>query len=312
MTYSKRRIAAALGLFTLTAPVAFAQPARLEFEVASIKPAAPITNKEGKFRIGMRVDAGRMEYTFVSLRDCIRTAYRVKDYQVQGPDWLADVRFDIVAKLPEGASIDQVPEMLQTLLADRFKLALHHESKEHSVYALVVGKNGPKLAASDPDARIDFVEPKAAAEATARASGGLAGGGMRQAMVFASGGKPAAAGGMSITMGSNGAQMEAKKMTLAGLADMLSRFVDRPVVDMTEIQGTYDFSLEMASDQLMQMKGTVRAGGDAGGGPVESADGGPGATIFQSIQKYGLKLEPRKAPIDMLVVDRIEKTATEN
>jgi len=101
-------------------------------------------------------------------------------------------------------------------------------------------------------------------------------------------------------------------MTLAGLADMLSRFVDRPVVDMTEIQGIYDFSLEMASDQLMQMKGAVRAGGDAGGGPAEAADGGPGATVFQSIQKYGLKLEPRKAPMDRLVVDRIEKTATEN
>jgi len=199
MTCSKRPIAAVLGLFALTVPVAFAQPApRLEFEVASIKPAAPITNKEGKFRIGMRVDASRMEYTFASLRDCIRTAYRVKDYQVQGPDWLADARFDMVAKLPEGASIDQVPEMLQALLADRFKLSLHHESKEHSVYALVVGKNGPKLTTPDPDARIDFVGPKAAAEATARASGGLAGGGVRQSMVFASGGKPAAAGGMSI------------------------------------------------------------------------------------------------------------------
>src|SRR5258708_1068065 len=94
MTYQPRPRPPMLGIFMLTVTAAFAQPApRIEFEGASIKPAAPITNKEGKFRVGMRVDAVRMDYIFVSLRECIQTAYRVKDYQIQGPAWLADTRF---------------------------------------------------------------------------------------------------------------------------------------------------------------------------------------------------------------------------
>ena len=279
-------------LFACAAGVALAQSTpRPEFEVASIKPAAPITNLARKVRIGMHVDAGRMEYLFGSLRDCIRTAYHLKDYQIQGPDWLADTRFDIVAKLPEGATIEQVPEMLQALLAARFHLELHRDSKEHSVYALVPGKNGPKLTASTQDA----ADPKPRAAVLA-------------------GDKPAAAGGISISTGPNGAQMQAKQMTLPGLADMLSRFVDRPVIDMTGVDGEYDFSLDVAMDQLMQMKGGLRAGGgDGGKAAAESAATAEiGATIFQSIQKYGLKLEPRKAQVETLVVDRVEKSPTEN
>src|ERR1022692_4435387 len=91
---------AVLGLFALAASGALAQPVpRLEFEVASIEPAASM--KGGEM---MSVDAGRLDYSNVALRDCIRVAYRIKDYQVEGPDWLAGARFDIVAKLPGGAT----------------------------------------------------------------------------------------------------------------------------------------------------------------------------------------------------------------
>src|SRR6516164_1966598 len=91
---------------------AFGQPA---FEVASIKPADP--SPMGQIQIRMGTDAGMLRYTNVSLKDCIRVAYRVKDFQIEGPDWIGDTRFNITAKLPEGAATDQVPEMLQKLLA---------------------------------------------------------------------------------------------------------------------------------------------------------------------------------------------------
>src|ERR1051326_6461347 len=178
---SPKRPMAVIAVFCGVVAGTLAQTApRPEFEVASIRPAAPITNLQGKTRIGMRVDAGRMEYSFGSLRDLIRTAWRLKDYQVQAPGWLADARFDIAAKLPDGASIDQTPEMLQALLAERFKLEVHHETREHPVYALVVAKNGPKLTASAPDA-----------------DGGSAGA-ARTAALSAALGKPAAGRGVAI------------------------------------------------------------------------------------------------------------------
>src|ERR1035441_9283141 len=125
------------------------------FEVASVKPAAPLDRSQmlsGQMHVGMKVDAARVDIGSMSLAELIRVAYRVKAYQVSGPDWMASERFDVLAKLPEGASSGQVPEMLQALLAERFKLSVHRESKEHAVYALVVGKNGPKLKESAPDA----------------------------------------------------------------------------------------------------------------------------------------------------------------
>jgi hypothetical protein len=122
--------------------------------VAPVKPAVPIdfsAATAGKMRIGMTIDAARAEFRYLSQADLVRMAYRVKSYQVAGPDWIKTERHDIVAKLPEGASRDQVPEMLQSLLADRFKLTLHREQKEHAVYALVVGKGGLKLKEAGPD-----------------------------------------------------------------------------------------------------------------------------------------------------------------
>ncbi len=92
----------------------------------------------------MRMDAGMLRYR-LTLKDYIRVAYRVNEFQVQGPDWIARAMFDVNAKLPAGASRGQVPEMLQSLLADRFQLKLRRETKEQSVYALVADKKGANL-----------------------------------------------------------------------------------------------------------------------------------------------------------------------
>ena len=122
------------------------------FEVASIKPSEPITPAmvaAGKLHAGMKIDGKRVDIGNFSLMQLICKAYDVKPYQVSGPSWLQAVglagqRFDIVANLPEGATKEQVPQMLQNLLAERFKLAIHQASKDQAVYAMVIGKGGPE------------------------------------------------------------------------------------------------------------------------------------------------------------------------
>ncbi len=271
------------------------------FEVASIKPAQPMPM--GRMMIGMNADAGMLRYTNVSLKDCIRAAYRVEEFQIQGPDWLGSQRFDIVAKLPDGSSKEQIPEMLQNLLAERFKLTLHKETKHRDIYALVVGKNGPKL----KPAEVSTAGPAPAEPPPAGAK--VRPGNMPRNAMF-------------IQMGPEGAHLKAPSATLTNLAGMLSRFTERPVIDMTGIQGEYDFDLVFSPETMRH----VRVG--AGPMPPPGAGGPPGAaagehspmetaaepagSIYDSVQRYGLKLDPRKAPMEILVVDHIESTPTEN
>src|SRR5690348_14029874 len=140
-----------VSIFILGAGSLLAQaPAgKLTFEVASIKPSAEITPAmitSGKIHAGMRIDNAKVDIGYFPLMQLICKAFDVKMYQVSGPPWLlAGQKFDIVANLPEGATKEQVPQMLQALLADRFKMEYHKDTKESQVYALVVGKGGLKL-----------------------------------------------------------------------------------------------------------------------------------------------------------------------
>ena len=290
------------------------EPARrLEFEVASIKPAAPPAMSGGGgfiMRTGIKVTGTRMDYVNASVRDLIRTAYGLKDYQITAPEWMAAARFDIEAKLPEGAGREQVPKMLQSLLEDRFKLAAHLTKDERDVYALVVGKNGPKLKATDPDAR-NGADLKAMSEADLKAA----------AESMAKRGTVAMSrmqGGNTVSFGTGGgnATIHSLGVTLGQLADSLTRYVDRPVLDATGIEGKYDFTLEVPPGSFMTaagMESQMRAAMGAAGMSAGTAASDPsGASVFESVQKYGLKLEKRKAPIDMLVVDSAEKAPTEN
>ena len=131
----------------LAAGSAAAQPtaAPLAFEVATVKPSAPFDvakARVGQAHIGTRIDASHVDIGTATLFRLICTAYRVRPYQVSGPDWLKTTTYDIQAKIPDGAPADKVPEMLQTLLAERFGLKLHPEKKDQSVYALVIGPGG--------------------------------------------------------------------------------------------------------------------------------------------------------------------------
>jgi len=280
-------------LTLLASVAAFGQSpsARPEFEVASVKKSAPA--QPDQFNIGVHIDGAMVRYSYLPMRSYIRMAYGVKDYQVLGPDWLGTENYDIAAKLPDGATRSQLPEMLQSLLAERFKLVLHRDTRELPVYALVVGKNGPKLKESAPDPDAD--------------AGPGAKGNVDVAVTVGRGGGAIDLGkGSFVTYGRD--RMEAKKVTLTALADWLTRLLDRPAVDMTGIAGTYDFSLEYSLEELRNLLRSSTGG--ARELPASIPDSG--TSIFASLEAVGLKLEQRKAPIEVVVVDRIERTPTEN
>ncbi len=125
---------------------ALADPNPPAFDVASIKPnQMGNAGGEKSERENITVSPEGVMMRNVSLRSCLRWAYDVKDFQISGPGWLASEKYDIAAKTAPPTSAGQLRLMMQTLLADRFKLALHRETKDLPVYALVVGKNGPKF-----------------------------------------------------------------------------------------------------------------------------------------------------------------------
>jgi uncharacterized protein (TIGR03435 family) len=316
----------------LFAGSAFAQtppPPPLAFEVASIKsagPLDPIAIRQGKVRLGMKVDGAICDIESFSLKDLIRTAYEVKDYQITGADSLGAPmdaqRFNIQATMPAGATEKQVPQMLQALLAERFKLVIRRETKDQSVYALVVAKGGPKLKEADPDppapetpAEVPDAPKKGEmvfgqGSSQVRISGNMAGG---KGMTV----KGGAMGEMHMTMADGKLHLEAAKMSMSSLAEVATTFVGRPVLDMTELKGNYQVALDLSMDDLKNVAkaaGMSMPGGPGGIGGQPSADASDpsGSTIFASIQQMGLKLEARKAPLPFIVVEHFEKSPTEN
>jgi uncharacterized protein (TIGR03435 family) len=276
--------------------VAQAAPSHLEFEVASIRPSAPL---DASVKIGMHVDGAQVRFTGMTVRDCMRIAWAVKDYQVVGPDWLSSDRFDIVAKLPAGANTDQVSEMLQNLLTDRFKITFHRDKKEFAVYALIAAKGGLKLKETAPDAATDNAPAKS--NLNISASGSAAG-------VFVDLGQ-----GSYYSFADN--KLTAHKMTMARLADTLSRYMDKPVVDMTGAPDTtnYDATLEITPDdyRTMLIRSAIRAGVSLPPQALQLADA-PTESLDVAMEAAGLKLDSRKAPQDVIVIDRADKTPAEN
>jgi uncharacterized protein (TIGR03435 family) len=261
------------------------------------------------------------------LKALIANAYNLKTYQITGPAWLATERFDIEAKMPDGASQDDAPKMLQALLMERFKLAAHRDNSERPVLALVVGKEGPKLKESPPPEPIDENAPLKPGERKIETPDGP----VRTLRN--------SDGSTTINMGKKGAMtlrtdmqaqtitMESSSVTMAGFADQLTSLLQmgggdaRPVVDMTGLKGNYQVAVEFsladamaaARAQGLNVPMPPPGGGAAGASPgLEASDPGGGSTVFASVKRLGLKLEPRKAPVEQLVVDHIEKTPTED
>src|SRR5580693_1368102 len=198
-----------------------------QFEVASIRPSAPPGPE--RMDVGVHIDGARVSCTALNLKDYIGSAFKLKMYQIQGPDFLGAERFDINAKLPAGASEAQVPDMLKALLADRFKMTFHKETKDFPVYALTVAKGGLKMKESPPDPDGPVGDP---GEKPKEPAVNVSGGGGRGGVHIEYG------HGSFFTMADN--KFVARKLPMASFAEVLARFEDKPVVDMTGVTGSYD------------------------------------------------------------------------
>jgi uncharacterized protein (TIGR03435 family) len=296
LDFWRKLLLATAGVAALTAPIVLglmnvpqshAQTQRAAFEVASIKLAhgAPMGTRF------MFAPGGRFTGENVPIKFLIQEAYHVKDSQISGaPSWVDSEHYNIQAKMEDSAaeamrklSQDQVREQMmllfQSLLTDRFKLALHHDTKEMPVYALLVAKNGPKLkeTAIKP-AEFAPPDPKGPPE-------------------------PRPKGPMIRMMGRG--QLEMTAVDLDMFAEALSRQIGRVVINQTGLKAKYDFKLQWTPDdnQGQMFKG-------AGGPPTDAAQpsDAAGPTLFTAMQEQlGLKLDSQKSPLDVLVIDHIEK-----
>jgi uncharacterized protein (TIGR03435 family) len=282
--------------FLLLSSAAFAQT----FEVASIRPSAGPGAE--RMAVGVHIDGQRISCTSLSLKDYITSAYQVKLYQVVGPDWIGGERFDVQATLPPGATQEQVPDMLKALLADRFGMKFHRETRDFPVYGLLVAKGGLKMkeSAPDPSDPSDPGDKPKAAPVNVSGSGGRGG-------VHIEYGH-----GSFFTMADN--KFIARKLPMASFTEVLARFEDRPVVNMTELTGSYDFDLEFTPEDYMAMliRSAIAAGVTMPPEALRMLSGSSGDSLLNALQRLGLKLETRKAPLEVLVIDRIEKAPTEN
>jgi uncharacterized protein (TIGR03435 family) len=226
------------------------------------------------------------------LNDYIGIAHDVRIHQIVGPNWLGSARFEIVAKIPEGQSSRQLPEMMRTLLEERFRMRTHRESREFNVYALET--KGSTLVRI-PD------ETAPEGPFTVMSGGDGAG-----AKVINLG------NGDTLTLGNN--RFDARKVTMATFADLLARFVDRPVVDMTKLEGRYNVAFEVAPEdfQAMMMRSTVAAGAALSPEALHLLDKASVAAVPDALERLGLFLRSRRAPLEVLVIDSVERTPTEN
>lgn len=319
----------------VAAPVAWAQ-SKTQFEVASVRPSEQLdmskmaaAMQSGHMpQIGARVDGQEARYTYMSMKQLVATAYGVKPYQVSGPDWINSARYDITAKIPDGASQGDAPKMLESLLEERFKLVARRVDKQEPVLALVVVKGGSKMKEStDSPQPLDANAPLQPGEMNINTPDGPARMSVGQN------------GTATMNMGTRGTviykvnpatqsiHMEASHLSMPGLVDMLNQFSQmqgpgtRQIVDKTGLQGNYQVGLDFSIMDLLNMaraagiatpamagRGTVTGGlpGDAASEPSGTS------SLNEAVGGLGLKLENTNDTVQDIVVDSAEKTPTEN
>jgi bla regulator protein blaR1 len=288
LDFNKKLLLIAAGLIAVATPIVFgllnATPTRAEsqagntttqlplFEVASIKP-----NKSGEPNVRLMFTPNGFSATNAPLGEVIRLAYQVQEFQMSGgPPWINSERYDIEAKVDSSAAEelkqldqDQRRFMLRPLLEDRFQLKVHQETKELPIYALVVGKNGPKLHEAKPD----DTYPDGIKGPDGVGHAGL------------------------MRMGPGG--ITAQGLSMATIARLLSQQLGRTIVDKTGLTGNYDVNLKWTPDN-----GPASMMGPDGKPTPETS----GPSVFTAIQEQlGLKLESQKGPVEVLVIDRVER-----
>jgi len=284
-------VVAAAAMLLVFPPLGGSQT-RLEFEVASIRPS---NMQSAQVSAGVRADGAQIRYTFVPLINYVGYAYDVRGYQIIGPDWLKSSFFDMVAKLPDGVNKDKIPQMLRTLLIQRFGMMAHRENREFPVYALELAKGGLRMKALESNSEIDDKGFFNFSIQTDR-NGGTFGLG----------------GGAYFSMGEKG--FEGKKLSTTVLASMLTPFFDHPVIDMTGLSGVYDFVLDVSPEDRMALmtRSAVNAGVPLPPQALRVLDTASGDSLNEALQKLGLTLTSSKAALDVVVVDAMQRTPTEN
>jgi len=294
-----------VAVLVLCAPVHGQKATRIAFDVATVRPSAPGT------RGAQRVLPGRIEFVGTSLRTVLFTAFRIENVvEASSPAWLLDARFDIQGTYPAGATAAQVPEMLQTLLRDRFGLVTHTEPRRVDGYELVVGKDGIKMREVEPvdELNHDFTTPsgqKPAVDFVADTAEGPV-----RSMVI-----PGEVGSRTVTARSRyetrttlnrTTLVDATRISMRELVSLLKVNLDRPVYDRTGLTGVYQFKVELDVSQMALRIVTA----DKDGNPINRDP--TGVSTFKAIEGLGLKLQELRAPLDVLIVDKIERTPTEN
>jgi uncharacterized protein (TIGR03435 family) len=232
-------------------------------------------------------DPTRITYEFATLKLLVMQACALPDYQVSGPDWIESERYTITANVPAGASKEQLRAMLRSLLEERFKLKVHHETKTMPVYELTVAKGGSKLRVSRDDAKeVSTSDPFAGVKMVD---------GVPQY-------PPGSIGMMQSTGMIAAAHQPLSVLTtfLTGRMRMSPTDV-KPVIDKTGLTGNYDFSLRFTPPVVLLSANPNNRPSD------------PASDVFSAVQQdLGLKLEEKKDPLDTVVIDEAEKVPTAN
>jgi len=263
------------------------------FEAASVKPSDP---KLGRQMFPVRggpgsADPDRVAYTNITLGAMLYYAYGVAGTEIAGPpavlSAISSGRFDIEAKAAPGTTKEQFTLMLRNLLAERFHLVVHHEAKETDGYNLVVARNGPNLKQSLEADVIAASEPHSGSPLPGTYDSKGYPQPDRPGMIYPP------------VPGSNGNAMHliARAQVIPDLARILSGLYRHPIVDKTGLTARYDFTLEFALESLA---------------PTDATDDLPPRIPVALEEQLGLKLEPTKVPVDLLVVDSADKVPTEN
>jgi uncharacterized protein (TIGR03435 family) len=249
------------GILACAMSIRAQSPGAPAFEVASVKP-----NKSGASNSSTSGNATSFTAVNVSLRQLIVFAYRLKDFQVGAPSWTESERYDIAARSPEGGQGDN-RQRLQTLLADRFTLKVHRETREQPVYALILARSDGRLG---PQLKPSTIDCKAAAMAK---DGGLS-------------------CGMNTSSGGAAGRISAIGQSMEALADALGNYgLSRMVIDRTGLKGAFDIELAWKPDTAI----VAATGPDA-----------PSLfTALQ--EQLGLKLDARRGPVEFLVVDSVDR-----
>jgi uncharacterized protein (TIGR03435 family) len=296
-----------VALFAAGAALAQTPAPAPAFEVAVVKPF--VLSASTVSSVGFAMDKARVRFAGFPLQAVIAKAYNIQPYQISGPAWITALGtdlFEIEARLPEGATEDQVPLMLQALLAERFKMTAHRENREQSVYAIVVDKAGIKFKEKAP-------APEPAHPPQPLPEGATVINTPTGETIMSKGqmSYTAAGGGLKFTMGEKGLHFEVSRIST--LADFFSTGAGRPVLDKTGLKGSYQIEFDVSEDEMDNPAAAAAFSPQGTGGVGVASTPTDGSAFFKDIlKKIGLNVESQKALVEMLVIDHIEKTPTGN